>query len=246
MSLILQRDFEFSRDVPSWLVENYQFFLIPSLLYPLMLHFMVGKFKYDLKFPLFAWNLLLSVYSGVSVILITPSFLRRLYTYGYHESVCLASHAEESFLHHPIVGKVVFGFILSKVFELIDTVFLVLRGRNVEFLHWYHHLVTLVISYIQSVLLIPTTEWATWMNLLVHTWMYGHYALSTYVKSFRGNKALTMLQISQMVHGTFLITYYTTQCGQLKDYASMLIYAVYMSLFVHFFYRKYTVKNKNE
>ena len=37
-------------------------------------------------------------------------------------------------------GLWAFLFPLSKLFELVDTVFILLRKRNVIFLHWYHHL----------------------------------------------------------------------------------------------------------
>ena len=38
-------------------------------------------------------------------------------------------------------------FIYSKVPELIDTLFLILRSREVIFLHWYHHITVLLFCF---------------------------------------------------------------------------------------------------
>ena len=236
--------FRFADDVPSWLFKNYQLFLVPGLVYPVAVQYLQGCFQYDLKIPLFMWNCLLSLYSGVSLYVITPPFVGRIQKYGYHESVCLANHKDESYLYQPW-GWWIYLFILSKIVELGDTAFLILRGRKVNFLHWYHHLATLTAGYVQSYLLMETMEWATWMNLLVHTWMYGHYALSTYYKKLRGNMVLTSLQILQMVHGLFMCVYHSMYCNSIKDVPSIAVYTIYAALFLSFFKNKYFTKIKN-
>ena len=42
-------------------------------------------------------------------------------------------------------------FIFSKLPELIDTVFIVLRKRQLIFLHWYHHVTVLLFCWHRSV-----------------------------------------------------------------------------------------------
>eukprot|EP00494_Astrolonche_serrata_P001183 UN01189 len=33
-----------------------------------------------------------------------------------------------------------FVFVLSKIFELFDTIWLLLKKKDIAFLHWYHHI----------------------------------------------------------------------------------------------------------
>ena len=230
-------DFQFATDVPIWILQHYQWFLVPGFLYPVMVHFLQNRFRYDLRLPLFLWNAMLSIYSGVSLVAITPPMFQRLVKYGYHESVCL-DHPQESYLFQPW-GWWVYLFLLSKIVELGDTVFLILRGRSVNFLHWYHHVVTLTAGYVQCMFLMETMEWAMWMNVLVHTWMYGHYAVSTYYKGLRGNKMLTTLQILQMLHGIFMCAYHGMYCHSILDIPSIVVYSIYAILFGSFFKKKY-------
>lgn len=237
MSIIFKKDFNWDREVPNWLSENYQWFLIPSFLYPVAVQYLPGQFNYNLKYPLFCWNALLSVYSAVSFIMIAPHFFGRLVQHGYHESVCL-ERRDESFFQLSY-GRWIFIFVLSKIIEFGDTAFLLLRGRNVQFLHWYHHLATLAAAYVQAMRGSSLFEWATITNLAVHTWMYGHYAASSVMSSVRGNKWLTNFQIAQMFHGMFMTCYHANYCNQGVDMASLLLFSIYAGLFMSFYVKKY-------
>ena len=98
---------------------------------------------FDLKYPLGLWNLFLSTFSFMGAFRTVPHLLGLLLSKSYQESIC--DVAASAYGHGPC-GFWTCLFILSKLPELVDTVFIVLRKRNLLFLHWYHH-VTVVSKY---------------------------------------------------------------------------------------------------
>jgi len=69
-------------------------------------------------------------------------------------------------------------FILSKAFELIDTLFIVLRKSKLIALHWVHHVLTLIFSWYAFIDVPGTARWMVNMNFLVHSLMYTYYGLA--------------------------------------------------------------------
>ena len=90
-------------------------------------------------------------------------------------------------------------FGLSKVVELGDTIFVVLRKRPLTFLHVFHHCTVLVACWYTGSQVAPTARWFVTMNYTVHSVMYTYYALQI-LRWFQIPKVvsmtITVLQVS--------------------------------------------------
>ena len=62
-----------------------------------------------------------------------PEFLHVLSEHGIYHSLCIPSFIEKD----RVAGYWTFMFVMSKVPELGDTIFIVLRKQPLIFLHWY-------------------------------------------------------------------------------------------------------------
>ena len=82
-------------------------------------------------------------------------------------------------------------FTLSKVLELGDTVFLVLRKRPLTFLHVYHHCTVLLCCWYGTAIVSPISRWYATMNYFVHSIMYTYFAAQV-LRWFSISKGLAM------------------------------------------------------
>ena len=67
-------------------------------------------------------------------------------------------------------------FYMSKYFEFIDTLFLILKKKEVIFLHWYHHMVTPAIVWFAWYYDVTSAWYGPLTNTFVHVLMYTYYA----------------------------------------------------------------------
>lgn len=144
-------------------------------------------------------------------------------------------------------------FVLSKLPELVDTVFVILRRQRLIFLHWYHHLTVLIFSWYSYSDESSSARWYVYMNYVVHAIMYSYYALRAMgiklPKPFA--MLITISQIVQMIMGAFVVfyAYYVkSNFGECRVsysalYAGMLIYISYFILFANFFVHSYLKKS---
>ncbi len=147
-------------------------------------------------------------------------------------------------------------FIYSKVPELVDTVFIVLRKKPLIFLHWYHHITVVLFCWYSYSTMAGSGLYFVSMNYTVHALMYGYYclqALNACPKSFPAY-LITIAQILQMFIGTGVCIscwYYAVKeipCYNDKTnlVAGAVMYASYLYLFVEFALKKYLGKGKGK
>jgi len=215
------------------------------LLIPSVKFLMSQSEPFHLKRPLQAWNLFLCIFSVIGVKEVAFPLVRALYTRGFHYTVCgspVETYGSGS------AGLWLLLFIYSKTPELFDTLFLLLRKKHIEFLHWYHHASVLLFSWYAMGALQPTGPWFASMNLIVHSIMYFYYFLTASGFTPQWGVFVTQLQITQMIMGLLLqlgTVYYKWIAGDhcIIDYPSLamglIIYFSYFLLFISFFFKRW-------
>lgn len=154
------------------------------------------------------------------------------------------------------------AFIVSKIFELLDTVFIVLRSKPLVALQWYHHWVTMGLCYYVSHYRCDQFHILFFMNYFVHTFMYAYFGLYCFfgkkIKFFGTfvNIIQTLQMFLAMIIGLYI--YHNdlnfSKCvisiePELHSiyYFGMFMYFTYFVMFVHlFFQRQVRLNEKNK
>merc|ERR1711893_430864 len=148
------------------------------------------------------WNITLALFSIMGALRTWPEFLHVLSEHVIYHSLCIPSFIEKD----RVAGYWTFMFVMSKVPELGDTVFIVLRKQPLIFLHWYHHITVLVYAWYSYSEYTAQARWFIAMNYTVHSFMYSYYALRA--QQFHVPRPVAMVvtavQIIQMVIGCFV------------------------------------------
>lgn len=227
---------------------------------------MASRAPFSLKWPLILWNISLSLFSLLGFIRILQEFIWTCKVSGLYGAIC---HANKSDGPYALWS---FLFTMSKVIELIDTLFIVLKRSNLIFLHWYHHSVTLIFGILAASSDLSLGRWIMAMNFFVHFFMYGYYALKQmgfYIPKMVA-MLITTIQLTQMAVGLIVFSYaqwinwlpfegktatatdtVTTysqaklrcETSQTTLTTGLLMYFSYLILFVQFFIKAYFTKS---
>jgi len=200
--------------------------------------FMENRKPFVLRPYLAAWNLILTIFSGLGMYYTIPILVNMLVESGFEEAVCNS----KCWLFPE--AQWVFYFNVSKLFEFVDTIFIVLRKRELIFLHWFHHIVTMLYCWycnLHSHQFHCAGWWFSSINLAVHTVMYMYFFLAMVGYRSNWNFVLTAAQILQMVIGS-VVVFQTTRCPQINWYEVTfggVMYLSFLYLFVEYYGRKY-------
>lgn len=222
-------------------------FTVPELL----------KTPFNLKTSFAMWNFTLSVFSIIGVSRTVPHLLGALKEHGFRYTVC------QEPLKWYSTGPVALWmalFVYSKIPELLDTVFLVLRKKPVIFLHWFHHLTVLLYCWHAFESLVAPGLWFAAMNFSVHSVMY-FYFFMTNIGFYKAVQPLapliTTIQLLQMVGGIICLSYVGYIQVILGEYdlctvspanwkLGLMMYFSYFVLFAVLFIQKYLKPSKGK
>ncbi|CAI4227510.1 unnamed protein product [Auanema sp. JU1783] len=212
-------------------------------------HAMKDRKPFELRLPLFYWNGGLALFSILALVRFSEDFFESMINRGFYKTICYSVHPND------VAAYWCLAFAWSKVIELGDTLFIVLRKRPLIFLHYYHHAAVLIYTVHSGAEHTAPGRIFIWMNYLAHSFMYSYYAIRAYgVRIPRWiSMAVTTIQTMQMLAGvavTFIVhrikTVYNWPCQQSVSnlYLAFIIYFTFALLFIQFFYDTYLTKKK--
>jgi len=236
-----------------WFWANWTLTLYISLAYVILIHLgqyaMKSRPAFNLRPILTLWNFGLALFSATALVRVLPEFYAVLQgPNGFHRSVCVRDEL------NPSSAWWAMAFSVSKLVELLDTLFIVLRKTPLIFLHWYHHMATLIVCWMSYPQAEPIFRYVGIMNLGVHSIMYCYYGFKAmkFNPPRRLSMMITILQLSQMVIGLIVNLYaiYAKNAGMPcarsdeNIRVQMGIYASYLALFLNYFYHSYVSSKK--
>jgi len=213
---------------------------------------MQNRKRFELRRVLVIWNTLLAAFSIIGACRTLPEFIHIIRNHGLYHSVCVPSFIEMD----KVSGFWTFMFVLSKLPELGDTIFIVLRKQPLIFLHWYHHITVLLYSWFSYTEYTSSARWFIVMNYCVHSIMYSYYALRAmgYKPPRQIAMVITTLQLLQMVIGCAIniwahqLLQNGAECNitPLNIKLSITMYLSYFVLFARFFFNAYLSSGKGD
>lgn len=212
----------------------------------------IMKERKPVAFPRFMviHNLFLMIASGCLSLGISYFVVQDIFRNGFYHSICSAEVHDNPYLH-------LFYYInyLLKFYEFLDTYIIILKKKPVIFLHWYHHAITALLTYIQQNDYTPVQWVPIVMNLVVHVVMYSYYLLSSFHFKVWWKRYLTLFQIAQFVVDLAVCVYCTIRLydepkscvGTTRAaYSGVGIIGSYFLLFLRFYALNYKKKDKVE
>ncbi len=252
--LVMGFEEEFEAPVAkAWMQRWWHVSMIASAIYAVVIHAgqhaMKSRPPFRLRSAMVLWSGVLAVFSICGSIRTLPNVWHVYRHHGLYPTIC-----SPRFYYFENCCFWSWAFAVSKLFELGDTAFIVLRKQKLSFLHWYHHITVLVYCWYGYGFDSPSGNVFGAMNFFVHALMYTYYTLRALrvAVPYACSMLLTSLQILQMLVGVTVsalifrvrVSAGAGACAETDNVLLMAfgMYFSYLLLFLHFFYEKYLLK----
>lgn len=198
----------------------------------------------------FVHNLTLCFYSLVTFVGMGSAVL---YNFWSHDTVKEAYCDKDGSLWNNALGYWGYLFYLSKYYEIIDTIIILLKGRRSSLLQTYHHAGAIITMW-SGINYGATAIWIfVVFNSFIHTVMYAYYAATSIGLHPPGKQYLTSMQITQFLVGTTLAISYlfvdgchSTPGAKLATWINVSYLFPLTYLFVDFAKKMYGGKGKHK
>jgi len=201
---------------------------------------------FGLQTSLTIWNSILAVFSIAGFVRMTPTMLKVITEKGLPYTYTNISELQTD----RVAGYWAFVWTVSKIPELVDTFFIVLRKKPLMFMHWYHHALTGYFAFVTFYEENAYMIWVVWLNYFIHSWMYSYYCARAmnYKVPPQFAQLLTGAQIVQFViTHAFMGHLLVLMCSTKDPYAvTFRGYAIgafmemtYLALWFRFYYISY-------
>ncbi|KAF8977924.1 hypothetical protein BGZ46_007000 [Entomortierella lignicola] len=145
----------------------------------------------------FLHNVILCVYSAITFYHMAPAMVHNYRTHSVYDAFC---DKDQSFWNNAL-GYWGYIFYLSKFYEVIDTIIILLKGRRSSILQTYHHAGAMITMW-SGIRYQANPIWLfVVLNSFIHTIMYCYYACTSIGLHPPGKKYLTTMQITQFLVG---------------------------------------------
>jgi len=222
-----------------------------AIIIPLIQWYMKNRKPFDLKQFAIYHNLFLCTFSLLFVILTTYEATKISQNDGLYGLFC-----DREKKYHKGPGMFyLYLFYVSKYWELLDTVILAFKKKELIFLHVYHHPATLVLCFFGMREHFPPQWFSCIANGFVHVFMYYYYYSVLLKRAPWWKKYITQLQIIQFVLDiatSYIWVYYTFKDGQpcapnwkVFLVCQVIIYS-YLVLFIIFYIKEYYEKQAQD
>lgn len=229
-----------------WMEQRRPLFMILIIAYALFVvhvpRIWGRKRNRELASIIFYWNAFNALTDIVLFLGLLPEFLSSFHE-GFYSSLCLTA----GLYKNPRSGRAIFTFHISKIWELLDTVLVILDGRKTNILHVAHHIVV-SISMIYSYQHIgAVARWIAITNLAAHSALYSYLAAQSCVwkRRTRSARVIDGIQIAQFpicLFGLIKIRQFLNakkKCETSYNGPCIIIYSSFFILFIQFYINKY-------
>jgi|SRR4051812_33896631 hypothetical protein len=144
-------------------------------------------------------------------------------------------------------------FLSSLVYEVVDTIIILLKGRRSSFLQTYHHAGAMITMWSGMNFKAPPIWIFVVFNSFIHSIMYAYYAATSVGLSPPGKQYLTSMQIIQFLIGTPLAISYLfvddclrTDTARYATYINVAYLLPLTALFINFAVNMYGGSKKSK